>query len=144
MLSDVRDMLCVIVGVVKTGRKRPRRQAEQTEVVEEDKRVRENQNLAVSCTDFVHAWSPPRRSEEHTSELQSHLNLVCRLLLEKKKEAFGDYTGPTPRGFSWPAKSCTAIVSTTGFHPDPYDPIVDTGQDDVSCTLLRNHTRLCT
>src|SRR5207237_9201530 len=28
---------------------------------------------------------PGRRSEEHTSELQSHLNLVCRLLLEKKK-----------------------------------------------------------
>src|SRR5260370_25763489 len=27
---------------------------------------------------------PVRRSEEHTSELQSHLNLVCRLLLEKK------------------------------------------------------------
>src|SRR5260370_30131346 len=27
----------------------------------------------------------PSRSEEHTSELQSHLNLVCRLLLEKKK-----------------------------------------------------------
>src|SRR5260370_9684708 len=26
----------------------------------------------------------PSRSEEHTSELQSHLNLVCRLLLEKK------------------------------------------------------------
>src|SRR5207237_10786186 len=31
------------------------------------------------------AWR--RRSEEHTSELQSHLNLVCRLLLEKKKFA---------------------------------------------------------
>src|SRR5690606_40690207 len=29
--------------------------------------------------------SPPRRSEEHTSELQSRENLVCRLLLEKKK-----------------------------------------------------------
>src|SRR5438034_7789227 len=31
---------------------------------------------------------PPRhrRSEEHTSELQSHSDLVCRLLLEKKKE----------------------------------------------------------
>src|SRR5690242_21126362 len=27
----------------------------------------------------------PPRSEEHTSELQSHVNLVCRLLLEKKK-----------------------------------------------------------
>src|SRR5260370_32044648 len=34
-------------------------------------------------------WSAarvPGRSEEHTSELQSHLNLVCRLLLEKKKK----------------------------------------------------------
>src|SRR5260370_35125171 len=30
--------------------------------------------------------SRPARSEEHTSELQSHLNLVCRLLLEKKKK----------------------------------------------------------
>src|SRR5260370_23116059 len=29
---------------------------------------------------------PRQRSEEHTSELQSHLNLVCRLLLEKKIE----------------------------------------------------------
>src|SRR5690242_21541761 len=28
---------------------------------------------------------PIVRSEEHTSELQSHVNLVCRLLLEKKK-----------------------------------------------------------
>src|SRR5882762_11834615 len=30
--------------------------------------------------------STKRRSEEHTSELQSHLNLVCRLLLEKKNK----------------------------------------------------------
>src|SRR2546430_4096687 len=30
--------------------------------------------------------SSPRRSEEHTSELQSQSNLVCRLLLEKKKK----------------------------------------------------------
>src|SRR5260370_21225466 len=35
---------------------------------------------------IVQADQPARsRSEEHTSELQSHLNLVCRLLLEKKK-----------------------------------------------------------
>src|SRR5260370_26467549 len=35
-----------------------------------------------------HAHPAPKawRSEEHTSELQSHLNLVCRLLLEKKKK----------------------------------------------------------
>src|SRR6266571_8434849 len=36
------------------------------------------------------SWHCPRaargRSEEHTSELQSHVNLVCRLLLEKKKK----------------------------------------------------------
>src|SRR5438132_1881654 len=32
-------------------------------------------------------WRRPiRRSEEHTSELQSHSDLVCRLLLEKKKK----------------------------------------------------------
>src|SRR5947207_9926879 len=36
-----------------------------------------------------HLSAPPRpvtRSEEHTSELQSHSDLVCRLLLEKKKK----------------------------------------------------------
>src|SRR6266581_8944171 len=31
------------------------------------------------------AWPADRRSEEHTSELQSPVHLVCRLLLEKKK-----------------------------------------------------------
>src|SRR2546427_7656794 len=31
-------------------------------------------------------WRAERRSEEHTSELQSQSNLVCRLLLEKKKK----------------------------------------------------------
>src|SRR5438105_12450404 len=30
--------------------------------------------------------TPPSRSEEHTSELQSRVDLVCRLLLEKKKK----------------------------------------------------------
>src|SRR2546430_15163836 len=32
--------------------------------------------------------SPSERSEEHTSELQSQSNLVCRLLLEKKKKKY--------------------------------------------------------
>src|SRR2546422_1408709 len=39
------------------------------------------------------AEPPPEkveRSEEHTSELQSRLHLVCRLLLEKKKQSEGD------------------------------------------------------
>src|SRR5690242_12091973 len=33
----------------------------------------------------LRTWRYKHRSEEHTSELQSHVNLVCRLLLEKKK-----------------------------------------------------------
>src|SRR5260370_10613662 len=37
-------------------------------------------------------WLVGVRSEEHTSELQSHLNLVCRLLLEKKKKKQSEYT----------------------------------------------------
>src|SRR2546429_7128593 len=36
-----------------------------------------------------------RRSEEHTSELQSRLHLVCRLLLEKKKTAATSPAAPT-------------------------------------------------
>src|SRR5690242_21166981 len=35
---------------------------------------------------FARATGATARSEEHTSELQSHVNLVCRLLLEKKKK----------------------------------------------------------
>src|SRR2546429_2270219 len=40
-----------------------------------------------SCDFYTRAnhASSPMRSEEHTSELQSRLHLVCRLLLEKKK-----------------------------------------------------------
>src|SRR5438034_6628919 len=36
-----------------------------------------------------------KRSEEHTSELQSHSDLVCRLLLEKKKKTIGRSSGLT-------------------------------------------------
>src|SRR2546430_6896655 len=38
----------------------------------------------VDAADGKEIWTTPR-SEEHTSELQSQSNLVCRLLLEKKK-----------------------------------------------------------
>src|SRR3989454_9167220 len=41
-----------------------------------------------------------RRSEEHTSELQSPCNLVCRLLLEKKKTPCGPPTTNRPVGFT--------------------------------------------
>src|SRR5205809_8138478 len=40
------------------------------------------------------------RSEEHTSELQSRLHLVCRLLLEKKKQCIHSLPGAGARGKS--------------------------------------------
>src|SRR5437762_5496479 len=44
-------------------------------------------NSLASCTTSSNTAAPPRaRSEEHTSELQSPMYLVCRLLLEKKKK----------------------------------------------------------
>src|SRR5690242_21546053 len=43
------------------------------------------QNLATGDSARAAFLAEAHRSEEHTSELQSHVNLVCRLLLEKKK-----------------------------------------------------------
>src|SRR2546422_2605496 len=51
------------------------------------------------------------RSEEHTSELQSRLHLVCRLLLEKKKKSITCHTSPdnqTPKR-STPIKHINAV-----------------------------------
>src|SRR2546422_2059924 len=50
---------------------------------------------AVEAYAFSRSWcvvASVRRSEEHTSELQSRLHLVCRLLLEKKKTQFTNIT----------------------------------------------------
>src|SRR5690242_20843757 len=50
-------------------------------------RSKPGSRLAVDREQRVQAiLAVQRRSEEHTSELQSHVNLVCRLLLEKKKQ----------------------------------------------------------
>src|SRR5438270_9718987 len=48
-----------------------------------------------------------RRSEEHTSELQSQSNLVCRLLLEKKNKTISD---STRHSLSFTAKVCATII----------------------------------
>src|SRR5690606_9132024 len=55
-----------------------------------------------SRREFTLTWSEASkidRSEEHTSELQSRENLVCRLLLEKKNEE--DYERPTSKVTLW-------------------------------------------
>src|SRR5690242_21930069 len=44
-----------------------------------------------SCSSRPTATASCWRSEEHTSELQSHVNLVCRLLLEKKKNNLSNH-----------------------------------------------------
>src|SRR5256885_9326615 len=56
---------------------------------------------------------PPPRSEEHTSELQSPCNLVCRLLLEKKKNTSVAPSSRSTRGRSSTAQAgCWGLVST--------------------------------
>src|SRR5207237_2240762 len=54
---------------------------------------------AMAASTTFRPSAPPARSEEHTSELQSHLNLVCRLLLEKKNRSRIStlYTPAVPR-----------------------------------------------
>src|SRR2546430_9070180 len=56
---------------------------------------------APSPDDAVMAFLNGTRSEEHTSELQSQSNLVCRLLLEKKKQ-----TCPIPAVITSSAPTC--------------------------------------
>src|SRR5258706_7853399 len=48
----------------------------------------------------VWRWAEPLRSEEHTSELQSLTNLVCRLLLGKKKKKKCTYILENDQGYS--------------------------------------------
>src|SRR6267142_744896 len=68
----------------------------------------------------AHRARQSARSEEHTSELQSHVKLVCRLLLEKKKFIVTLATA-TPLGFcssyTCPTRplSTPAILSTAHF-----------------------------
>src|SRR5690348_17983129 len=58
-------------------RQQPREDSEQGEQTVSDRPAR----MRLDVFDVIH-----QRSEEHTSELQSPVHLVCRLLLEKKKQ----------------------------------------------------------
>src|SRR5579875_3550941 len=51
----------------------------------------------------------PCRSEEHTSELQSHSDLVCRLLLEKKKYSARKGSRPAARNAHHTSATCQRI-----------------------------------
>src|SRR5260370_30476586 len=66
--------------------------------------VRHDMALRVLVVAHLH-----QRSEEHTSELQSHLNLVCRLLLEKKKKICNQAAQSPPRPLSQPHAGCSRL-----------------------------------
>src|SRR2546430_4138336 len=65
-----------------------------------------------------------QRSEEHTSELQSQSNLVCRLLLEKKKSIHDN-------------KQCFLKITTIRFHND-----VSALKKVISRYTIRSHIRI--
>src|SRR2546429_5830111 len=69
---------------------------------------------------FRAASRPTRRSEEHTSELQSRLHLVCRLLLEKKKHKLSVHTLFSTKVSN---KRITLHIAHLNYHYDvPLDP----------------------
>src|SRR2546429_2638763 len=83
-----------------------------------------------------HQWKdisinfPCHRSEEHTSELQSRLHLVCRLLLEKKKR-HSDYPVAVCRSAdACDAESNEGRICAPGVSPDGASP-------DVPVTIYR-------
>src|SRR5256886_6636304 len=83
-------------------------------------------SLAATCAQ-LEASVVEQRSEEHTSELQSQSNLVCRLLLEKKNDssrAIARNRHPRANGFCAPSlavrhkfKRSTACARTAGWTP---------------------------
>src|SRR5256884_4597315 len=81
-----------------------------------------------------------RRSEEHTSELQSRLHLVCRLLLEKKKHLRRRRLHPPllRSPCTTPSTECSANRRPVGQHstaPHERLPRLGRDHDSLSCTL---------
>src|SRR5688572_32055066 len=71
-----------------------------------DSRVKPAWETAARARSMQIRRSSRRRSEEHTSELQSQSNLVCRLLLEKKKNTKQNNQQPYPERQHRPAERC--------------------------------------
>src|SRR2546430_4178110 len=63
-------------------------------------------NSGSHCPAASSAVYPKMRSEEHTSELQSQSNLVCRLLLEKKKKQINNSSYTSDNGYT-----CTCVAT---------------------------------
>src|SRR2546422_1654139 len=79
----------LVLGLPRLGTASGRRTAKACVAVCELRRLHRRGHSGPSGLAGPHRWRvglTPMRSEEHTSELQSRLHLVCRLLLEKKKK----------------------------------------------------------
>src|SRR5260370_836074 len=61
------------------------RSATLAQIDDQQKKIDSSKTEVAKAANLERQAKDSMRSEEHTSELQSHLNLVCRLLLEKKK-----------------------------------------------------------
>src|SRR5256885_5775940 len=114
-------------------------------VFESLERLRVNGSGKLAAPEKQHFHPNPKeeRSEEHTSELQSPCNLVCRLLLEKKKTSHSRSTSPTPTyhmqaiGHA-PAGGCGIPSSLAGFSP-PSPHATPTSQ---ACHTASAHTSI--
>src|SRR5690625_7110050 len=85
---EIVNKLSPILGRIKDLRKSYERfkewEEEKNKEIDEESIIRE---YIIKTHQFIEQWeSIIKRSEEHTSELQSRGHLVCRLLLEKKKK----------------------------------------------------------
>src|SRR5256885_5426269 len=83
------------------------------------------------------------RSEEHTSELQSPCNLVCRLLLEKKTQIYNN--GTYGHGYSCILFSAAFVITSHIIYEIATETVHNTKQTTVSSIKqLHSHTRIDT
>src|SRR2546429_79366 len=89
---------------------------------------------------FVPIDASAPRSEEHTSELQSRLHLVCRLLLEKKKIPQPDLAERDPQ--IPPASFDVDLGSCARHHFLPPPALLGSGRRSVRCSPSQPRSRL--
>src|SRR5256885_10405189 len=91
MIRDACGLLSVVGEIdLKIGKQRGRFAHERAQT--RDRHPADLELRALATSQLEHRAPGARvRSEEHTSELQSPCNLVCRLLLEKKKKIYTVY-----------------------------------------------------
>src|SRR5260221_860180 len=85
-----------------------------------------------------------QRSEEHTSELQSHSDLVCRLLLEKKKKKANQHPNIRPKLSTTFKSSGICDSDNTQAAPSDHKRFIDIVNSCMCTRLLQYHnTSLC-